>query len=40
MKKFDFEYILNQNNGSVNVNSDIYDLNRVALVGKNDLKRN
>lgn len=40
MKKFDFEYILNQNNGSVNVNSDIYDLKRVALVGKIDLKRN
>jgi len=38
IKKFDFEYILNQNNGSVNINSDIYDLNRVALVGKVDLK--
>lgn len=38
IKKFDFEYILNQNNGSVNVNSDVYDLNRVALVGKVDLK--
>ena len=40
IKKFDFEYILNQNNGLVNVNSDIYDLKRVALVGKIDLKRN
>ena len=30
--------ILNQNNGSVNINSDVYDLNRVALVGKVDLK--
>lgn len=38
INKFDFEYILNQNNGSVNINSDIYDLNRVALVGKVDLK--
>ena len=38
IKKFDFEYILNQNNGSVNINSDVYDLNRVALVGKVDLK--
>lgn len=38
IKKFDFKYIANQNNGSVNENSDIFDLNRVALVGKVDLK--
>ncbi|MDZ7818878.1 MAG: polysaccharide deacetylase family protein [Aliarcobacter sp.] len=38
IKKFDFEYIANQNNGSVNKNSDIYDLNRVALVGDINLK--
>ena len=38
IRRFDFEYILNQNNGSVNINSDVYDLNRVALVGKVDLK--
>lgn len=38
IKKFDFKYIANQNNGSVNKNSDIFDLNRVALVGKVDLK--
>jgi peptidoglycan/xylan/chitin deacetylase (PgdA/CDA1 family) len=35
---FDFDYIGNQNNGSVNINSDIYDLNRVALVGNVNLK--
>lgn len=38
IKKFDFNYIANQNNGSINENSDIFDLNRVALVGKVDLK--
>ena len=38
IKKFDFLYIANQNNGSVNKNSDIYDLNRVALVGDVNLK--
>ena len=38
IKKFDFKYIANQNNGSINENSDIFDLNRVALVGKIDLK--
>ena len=38
IKKFGFEYILNQNNGSVNSKSDIFDLNRIALVGKIDLK--
>jgi poly-beta-1,6-N-acetyl-D-glucosamine N-deacetylase len=38
IKKFNFEYIANQNNGSVNKNSDIYNLNRVALVGNTNLK--
>lgn len=36
--KFNFDYIANQNNGSVNKNSDIYDLNRVALVGNVNLQ--
>ena len=36
--KFNFDYIGNQNNGSVNKNSDICDLNRVALVGNTNLK--
>ncbi len=39
ISKFDFDYIGNQNNGSVNINSDKYDLNRVALVGKVNLKQ-
>ena len=38
IKKFDFEYIANQNNGSVNSKSDIFDINRVALVGDVNLK--
>ncbi len=38
IKSFDFDYIGNQNSGSVNKNSDIYDLDRVALVGKSNLK--
>jgi peptidoglycan/xylan/chitin deacetylase (PgdA/CDA1 family) len=38
IKEFDFKYIANQNNGSINEKSDIFDLNRVALVGKVDLK--
>lgn len=38
IKSFGFDYIGNQNSGSVNKNSDIYDLNRVALVGKSNLK--
>lgn len=37
IKKFGFEYITNQNNGSVNNNSDVFDLNRVALVGEVNL---
>jgi len=39
IKKFDFEYIANQSSGSVNSKSDIYDLHRVALVGKVNLKQ-
>lgn len=38
IKKFDFEYIANQSSGSVNSKSDVFDLNRVALVGKVNLK--
>ena len=38
IKKFNFEYIANQNNGSVNSKSDIFDINRVALVGDVNLK--
>jgi poly-beta-1,6-N-acetyl-D-glucosamine N-deacetylase len=38
IKKFNFQYIANQNNGSINKNSDIYNLNRVALVGNTNLK--
>lgn len=38
IKKFDFEYIANQSSGSVNIKSDVYDLNRVALVGNVNLK--
>lgn len=38
IKNFDFEYIMNQNNGSVNKKSDLFDLNRIALVGKINLE--
>lgn len=38
IKTFGFDYIGNQNSGSVNKNSDIYDLDRIALVGKVNLK--
>lgn len=38
IKSFGFDYIGNQNSGSVNKNSDIYDLDRVALAGKSNLK--
>ncbi|MDR2341951.1 MAG: polysaccharide deacetylase family protein, partial [Campylobacteraceae bacterium] len=37
-KEFGFSAILNQNNGAVDSNSDVYDLDRLALVGKSDLK--
>jgi len=38
IKSFGFEAILNQNMGAVNRYSDIYDLDRIALVGKVNLK--
>lgn len=38
LKSFGFKAILNQNNGSVNHNSDVYDIDRIALVGEVDLK--
>lgn len=38
IKGFPFDYVANQNNGSINQNSDIYDLNRIALVGNINLK--
>ncbi|MDR0407519.1 MAG: polysaccharide deacetylase family protein [Campylobacteraceae bacterium] len=37
-KEFGFSAILNQNNGAVDKTSDIYDLDRLAVVGKADLK--
>ncbi|WP_198305955.1 polysaccharide deacetylase family protein [Arcobacter vandammei] len=37
LKTFGFEAILNQNNGSINKNSDIFDINRIALVGNVDI---
>lgn len=36
--QFNFNAILNQNNGSVNKNSDILDINRIALVGNVDIQ--
>lgn len=38
IKQFDFKYIANQSSGSVNVKSDRFDINRVALVGDVNLK--
>ena len=38
IKEFKFDYIANQNNGSVNIKSDIFDINRIALVGNINLK--
>lgn len=37
IKKFGFESIINQTNGSVNIDSDIFNINRTALVGKSDI---
>jgi peptidoglycan/xylan/chitin deacetylase (PgdA/CDA1 family) len=37
-KEFGFSAIFNQNNGAVDNTSDIYDLDRLAIVGKTDLK--
>lgn len=39
IKKFNFDMILNQNSGSVKQNSDIFDIERVALVGKSTIKQ-
>ncbi|WP_404319267.1 polysaccharide deacetylase family protein [Malaciobacter canalis] len=39
LKEFNFDYILNQSIGTVNKNSDIYDINRIALVGKVNLEQ-
>lgn len=39
IKKFNFDYILNQSTGTVNANSDIYDIQRIALVGDVNLKQ-
>ena len=39
IKSFGFEAILNQNIGAVSKESDIYDLDRIALVGKSNIKR-
>ncbi len=38
IKSFGFEYIANQNNGSVRKNTDIFDLPRIALVGNANIK--
>ncbi|MDR0580035.1 MAG: polysaccharide deacetylase family protein [Campylobacteraceae bacterium] len=37
-KEFGFSAILNQNNGAVDSSSDVYDLDRLAVVGKSNLK--
>ena len=39
ISKFNFDAILNQTNGSVNRNSDVMNINRIALVGKVNLKQ-
>lgn len=39
IKSFGFDAILNQNNGSVNHNSDVLDINRIALVGEVNIKQ-
>jgi peptidoglycan/xylan/chitin deacetylase (PgdA/CDA1 family) len=39
IKKFDFDAILNQNNGSVNQQSNLNSLNRIALVGDVNIKQ-
>ncbi len=39
IKSFGFDAICNQNIGAINQKSDIYDLDRIALVGKSDIKR-
>lgn len=39
IRSFGFRAILNQSTGTVTKNSDIYDINRIALVGKVNLKQ-
>lgn len=39
IKSFNFDYILNQNTGTVTKNSNVYDINRIALVGKVNLEQ-
>ena len=39
IKKFDFDMILNQNTGSVKINSNLSDIYRTALVGKVNIKQ-
>lgn len=39
IKKFNFDAIFNQNSGSVNHNSDIFNIDRIALVGKVNIKQ-
>jgi len=38
IKTFGFKAVLNQSTGTVNKNSDIYDINRIALVGNTNIK--
>lgn len=39
IKSFGYEAVLNQSIGSVNKNSNIYDINRIPLVGKVNIKQ-
>lgn len=39
IQKFGFEAILNQNSGSINLHSDLNNLNRIALVGNVNIKQ-
>lgn len=38
IKKYNFKAIFNQNNGAVSEKSDIFNIDRLAIVGKTDLK--
>ncbi|RXJ84044.1 polysaccharide deacetylase family protein [Arcobacter sp. CECT 8985] len=39
IKSFNFKYILNQNTGTITKKTDVYDINRIALVGKVNLEQ-
>ena len=39
IKKFNFDFICNQNVGAVNKKSDIYDLDRIAMTGEVDVAK-